>query len=141
MKQIIARTLTSLVFLVMGLPIVTQAQSTQVIKVTIPFEFNFGDRTFPAGEYSLVQPMQHLLVLRDSRGHYIAQTFTGGVESLTPADATKLKFSNSDSQHVLTEVWQKSDSSGQRLFPAKDSTNFAKHRSTEAREALEGSQP
>jgi hypothetical protein len=118
-----------------------QAQSTSVIKVNVPFEFNFGDRTFPAGEYSLVQPMQHLLVLRDSRGHYIAQAFTGGIESLTPADATKLKFSNSDGQHVLTEVWQKLDSSGQRLYPAKNSTNFAKHRSTEAREASEGSQP
>ena len=141
MKHLIVRTLTSLMLVVAGLT-AAQAQSTSVIKVNVPFEFNFGDRVFPAGEYSLVQPMQHLLVLRDSRGRSIAQAFTGGIESLTPADATKLKFSNSDDgQHVLTEVWQKLDSSGQRLYPAKNSTNFDKHRSTEAREASEGSQP
>jgi hypothetical protein len=140
MKYLIARTLTSLMLVVVGL-MAAQAQSTSVIKVNVPFEFNFGDRTFPAGEYSLVQPRQHLLVLRDSRGHYIAQAFTAGIESLTPADSTKLKFFNSDGQHVLTEVWQKLDSSGQRLYPAKNSTNFAMHRSTEAREASEGSQP
>ena len=140
MKYLIARTLTSLMLVVVGL-MAAQAQSTSVITVNVPFEFNFGDRTFPAGEYSLVQPIQHLLVLRDSRGHYIARAFTGGIESLTPAEATKLKFSNSDGQHVLTEVWQKLDSSGQRLYPAKNSTKFAKHRSTQAREASEGSQP
>lgn len=141
MKQLVARTLMLLTLAVMGLTMTAQAQITSVIKVNIPFEFNFGGRTFPAGEYSLMQPMQHLLVLRDSRGHSIAQTFTGGVESLTPADATKLRFSNSDGQYVLTEVWQNLDSSGQRLYSAKSSMTVGKHRSTEAREASEGSQP
>jgi hypothetical protein len=141
MKQLVARTLMLLTLAVMGLTMTSQAQITSVIKVNIPFEFNFAGRTFPAGEYSLMRPMQHLLVLRDSRGHSIAQTFTGGVESLTPADATRLKFSNSDGQYVLTEVWQNLDSSGQRLYSTKSSTTIAKHRSTEAREASEGSQP
>ena len=53
MKYLIARTLTSLMLVVAGLT-AAQAQSTSVIKVNVPFEFNFGDRTFPAGEYSLV---------------------------------------------------------------------------------------
>ena len=52
--------------------------------------------------------MQHLLVLRDARGYSIAQSFTGGIESLSAADATKLKFVNQDGQYVLTEVSGKS---------------------------------
>jgi len=84
--------------------------------------------------------MQHLLVLRDARGYSIAQSFTGGIESLSAADATKLKFVNQDSQYVLTEVWESLDSSGQRLYPSRNNANLVR-RSTEARAAAEGSQP
>ena len=139
MKNLIARTLTLLMLAVLGVTMAS-AQTTSVIKVNVPFEFNFAARTFPAGEYTLMQPMQHLLVLRDARGRSIAQTFTGGIESLAPADATKLKFVNRDGQYVLTEVWENLDSSGQRLYPSKNNANLAR-RSTEARAAAEGSQP
>ena len=141
MNNMITRTLTLLMLVVLGLTMTVSAQTTSVIKVNVPFEFSFAGRTFPAGEYTLVQPMQHLLVLRDSRGHSIAQAFTGGVESLTLADATKVKFTNSDGQYALTEVWQNLNSSGQRLYPSKNSASLANHRSTEARAAAEGSQP
>jgi hypothetical protein len=141
MKHLIARTLTSLMLVVVLLPMAAQAQSTSVIKVNIPFEFNFANRTFPAGDYSLAQPLQHLLVLRDSRGQAIAQAFTGGIDSSTPVAATKLKFDNSGGQHILTEVWQQQDSSGQRLYQAKSRTSFAQHRSTETRGITGGSQP
>jgi hypothetical protein len=80
-------------------------------------------------------------VLRDSRGQAIAQAFTGGIDSATPVTATKLKFDYSEGQHRLTEVWQQQDSSGERLYQAKSRTNFAKQRSTEARETAEGSRP
>jgi hypothetical protein len=140
MKHLIALTLTSLMLAIVALPLAAQTQS-RVIKANIPFEFNFDDKTFPAGDYSLVQPMQHLLVLRDSRGPAIAQTFSEGVESLTVSDATKLKFAYFGGHRVLTEVWQNQNSSGLRLYPTANSTNFAKHRSTEDRAAAEGSQP
>lgn len=140
MKNITARTLTILMLVVLGLTMMASAQIASVIKVNVPFEFSFADRTFPAGEYTLLRPMDHLLVLRDARGHSIAQTFTGAVESLTPASGTKLKFANHNGQYVLAEVWQNLDSSGQRLYPSKNNTNLA-HRSTEARAAAEGSQP
>jgi len=139
MKNLIARTLTLLMLAVLGLTMAS-AQTTSVIKVNVPFEFSFADRTFPAGEYSLIQPMQHLLVLRDARGYSIAQSFTGGIESLSAADATKLKFVNQDGQYVLKEVWESLDSSGQRLYPSKNNAKLVR-RSIEARAAAEGSQP
>jgi hypothetical protein len=67
MKNLIVRTLMSIIFAVMALAATSRAQSIQVIKVHIPFEFNFGGHSFPAGAYSLVQPRPHFLELRDSR--------------------------------------------------------------------------
>jgi hypothetical protein len=109
--------------LALSLTMAAHAQSAAIIKVSIPFAFNFGDQTFPAGDYSLVQPLQNYLVLRNSRGEAVAQTLTLGVDAQTPAGDTELRFEASGDQHILTEVWQKQDSSGQRLYPAKSRTS------------------
>jgi len=125
---------------VAGLVMRVQAQSA-VIRVNIPFEFSFGDHTFPAGDYFLVQPRQHLVLLRDWQKRSIAQVLTVGIYSLTPAAATKLKFDSFGGQHVLTEVWQEHDSSGERLNATRDRRNFVNLRSTVTREATEGRKP
>src|SRR5262249_44316601 len=90
MKNLFTRSLTLLGLMVVGLAMTAAAQSSAVIKANIPFDFNFAGKTFPAGEYSLVQPIQHVLALRDSRKQIIAQTLTGGIESITPEETTKL---------------------------------------------------
>jgi hypothetical protein len=142
MKQLIARTLTSLLLAVGFLAGTANGQATSwVVRVNIPFEFNVGNKTFPAGSYSLAQPLQHFLVLRDSRGQTIASVFTQGIESNAPVAAAKLRFDSVAGQHTLTEVWQQQESYGQRLYPTKYRTNLAKRPSTEARETAEGSQP
>ena len=46
-----------------------------IVKASIPFEFNVGDRTMPAGQYSLVQLQQHSVQLRDAGGKAIAFAF------------------------------------------------------------------
>jgi hypothetical protein len=140
MKQLIARTLTSLTLAMVGLAATAPAQSMPVMKVKVPFEFNFGEHTFPAGNYSLEQRLQHFLVLRDSRGHVVGNAFTAGVDSSTPVNATKVKFDYSEGQHTLTEVWVQQDTSGEQLSQVKSRTNLAKHRSTDARETTGGQQ-
>ena len=140
--KLIGRTLTSLLLFVVFLGGAAYGQtSNSVIKVNIPFEFNVGDKTFPAGDYSLTQPMQHFLVLRDSRGQTIASAFTSGVDVSTPVVTPKLRFESAGGLHVLTELWQGQDPAGQRLMGGKSRTIFAKHHSEQAREAAEGSQP
>jgi hypothetical protein len=141
MKHLITRTLTSLALAVVGLAMTVPAQAASTIKVNIPFEFDFGKQTFPAGQYTLVQPLQHYLVLRDARGFVIASTFTGGIDSVTPASAASLKFKVSGGRHTLTEVWQLAETAGEAIYPTKSQTNVARHRSPAARETAEGSQP
>jgi hypothetical protein len=142
MKQLIARTLASVLLIVVSVAGMAHGQvTTWVIKVNIPFEFNVGDKTFPAGDYSLVRPLQHFLVLRDARGQNVATVFTSGIDSSTAPVSSKLRFESAGGQHILAEVWQQQDPSGQRLHPTKAQLTLAKHRTTEARETAEGSQP
>jgi hypothetical protein len=141
MKNLFTRTVTLLGLMVVGLAMTAAAQSSAVIKANIPFDFNFAGRTFPAGEYSIVQPIQHVLALRDSRKQTIAQTFTGGIESITPAEDTKLKFYSRDGQYYLSEVWQAQDSAGELLYQKKFQVDYAKSRSTDATDTATGSQP
>jgi hypothetical protein len=141
MKHLFARTLTFLMLVVMGLAVTAPAQSMteKRIKANIPFEFNFGDKTFPAGEYILAQPLQHLLVLRDSQGRGIAQELTVGIESPIQPAKTQLRFNSSGGQYTLREVWRGENSSGERLYPVKAKT--ATVRSIEARETAQGNRP
>jgi hypothetical protein len=141
MKHLIVRSLASLTLAIAGLAVAAPAQSTQAIKVNIPFEFNFGTQTFPAGDYSLVEPLQHFLVLRDARGRSIAQRFTAGIHSPAPAEETTLKFASRDGVYSLTEVWQQDDSSGQQLYQAKYRPSVAKQHSPDNRETAGAGQP
>jgi hypothetical protein len=140
--KLLGRTLTSLFVFVVYLAGMAYGQtSASVIKVNIPFEFNVGDKTFPAGSYSLIEPAQHYLVLRDDRGRTIASAFTTEVDVSETVSNPKLRFSSVDGVHVLAEVWQAGDPAGQRLMGAKPRTMLAQRHSVEARQAAEGSQP
>jgi len=143
MKQLTARILTSLLTVVLWGAGTAYAQTPAVIKVNIPFEFSLGNRTFPPGDYSLVQPLQHFLVLRDARGQTVASTFTTGLESSAAQATSKLRFYFVGGENVLTEVWQQDDRAGLKLYPTNTNnrSRLAKHPSSETRQTAEGSQP
>ena len=89
------------------------------MKAHIPFEFTVGNKTFPAGDYSITQPTQRVLAVRDDRGHMIATVFVHDVESRGPM-STLLRFKLVDGQYSLAEVWsQDGSSTGQQLAQAK----------------------
>ena len=146
MKQLIKHTVAALLLTIVGAAGIAHAQAAIVIKVNIPFEFNFGDKTFPAGDYSLVRPLtvyQHFLVLRDARGRTIASSFTNAVESATDSATSKVTFRSVDGQKVLSEVWQQYHNSGDQVTSANTNTRsyVAKRRSSEVGQTAEGSQP
>jgi hypothetical protein len=114
------------------------AQSAQSIKVNIPFAFSFADKTFPAGNYSLFEPLQHFLVLRDARGRNLAQAFTTRVESWAASPSGKLTFHTVDGQNVFSEVWHENDRAGEKLHFAN--RHVAKH-SPDMGQMVEAAQP
>ena len=116
-----------------------------VIKVRVPFAFDVADKTFPAGDYSLLQTAPYL---RDSQGHVLANVLTGSVERAEPGSPAKLDFyvdgdrlPDPGDRHVLARVWQEHESLGHQVSPSKRSTYLAKRRNTRIQAAAEGSQP
>ncbi len=142
MNYLIQRTMTSLVLAVVCFAGTAYAQTTpRVVKAHIPFEFNVGDKTFPAGDYSVAQPLQNVLALRDARGRTIASVLSHEVESSTGPRDTQLRFNLSDGQHILAEVWQADGSStGQQLVQSKSRVKVAQRRTVEAEQSNSGSQ-
>ena len=112
-----------------------------VIKVRVPFAFDVADKTFPAGDYSLLQTAPYLISLRDSQGHVLANVLTGSVERAEPGGPAKLDFYVDGDRHVLARVWQEHESLGHQVSPSKRSTYLAKRRNTRIQAAAEGSQP
>ena len=112
-----------------------------VIKVRVPFAFDVADKTFPAGDYSLLQTAPYLISLRDSQGHVLANVLTGSVERAEHGVPAKLDFYVDGDRHVLARVWQEHESLGHQVSPSKRSTYLAKRRNTRIQAAAEGSQP
>jgi len=112
-----------------------------VIKVRVPFAFDVADKTFPAGDYSLLQTAPYLISLRDSQGHVLANVLTGSVERAEPGSPAKLDFYVDGDRHALARVWQEHESLGHQVSPSKRSTYLAKRRNTRIQAAAEGSQP
>ncbi len=121
MKNRVGRALASLLLGVLTLGSTAHAQRIErIIKANIPFDFVVGSETFPAGRYSVVLVGPVFLELRDSEGrdadHRIDPLGPSVDQSrLTP----KLRFDSQGGQHVLTQVWQEGDSTGQQVLQSQ----------------------
>ena len=81
--------------------------------ISIPFSFTVGDKTLPAGEYT-VEPIR-----KDAYTSWMVQTRDGHHSVLfttTPGQAnqnqeeTRLVFNKYDDQYFLSEIWTTADS-------------------------------
>ena len=119
-----------------------QAQSAHTkLKVDVPFDFKVGDKTLPAGEYLVVEPMQHYVQLRDAWGHVVASALTNGVELSLAAPNSKLRFYVSGGQHILEEVWQEGETHGEQLRQSKVEHETVGEKIPPMADASEGRQP
>ena len=142
MKHRIGMTLTSLSLAVLLLAGSAHAQYiAHVIKAKIPFEFNVGNRAFPAGEYSLESTAPYLLVLRDSQAHVLATVVTRSVHAPAVPASAKLEFDTVGGYHRLIRVWQENSIIGQELDRPKLASALAKRRPANAPATVAASQP
>ncbi len=132
MKNLTARMLTVLLSTVLLLAGRAQAQyAPHTLMVTVPFEFTAGDKTFPAGDYSIVSTAPDRLNVRDSRGHVLASLIMHSVRSPGGDGAPRLTFYSVGGAHALTQVWMESRI-GYELPPPQPASAVAKRRSAES---------
>ena len=75
-----------------------------VINVKVPFEFQLDNKTFPAGNYSIVRTAPYGLSLRNSQGRVLAVAMTTTVESAPFRAAPMLLFYVQGGEHYLIGV-------------------------------------
>ena len=135
MNRFIAQTVAGLMLALLGMTMTASAETVKVIKVNIPFQFTFGDRTFPAGVYSVTQPLQNVVSLRNERGETLGSVLADGIDSPSASAVSKLRFTMIAGQHILSEVWREEETTGQRLLGVKEHTGMAARESAESHEA------
>jgi hypothetical protein len=111
-KRFVASVLTMLLTPFIVMAGTASAATSTIVKVNIPFEFSVGDRTFPAGDYSLVKFQPNLIALYNSRGHNVDIALAYVQSNLEPPTDTTVKFQVVGGRHMLAEVWTAGESTG-----------------------------
>jgi hypothetical protein len=80
-----------------------QAQTS--MRANIPFEFQMGKTTFPAGDYEF-KYSSHLLVVRQELGdHTTAMVVTLGASRLKPPETGIVEFNRYGGSYFLAKIW------------------------------------
>ena len=94
------------------------AQAQEVVVVNIPFDFSAGNKTLPAGEYSVrVQFNDRRMLLLERKDSSAAMfILTNNVVANAPQSESKLIFNRYGDRYFLSQVWNEGDPSGWQLM-------------------------
>jgi hypothetical protein len=122
MKTILSRTL--MVLTVALCVVAAQAQSTTMLKGDVPFSFNIGDRSLPAGAYTVRALDREIEAWYDpnGRGLFIVRTIPMG--NVADLSTTKLVFHRYGDQYYLAEVCN--EGAGHQLLPTRTQQHIAR---------------
>jgi len=95
-----------------------QAQTINVT-ATIPFEFQAGRYTMPAGEYSIAHSNGVLRLRCDSAANKSVMLIAMPASSEPAGTPSKLIFNRYGNQHFLARVWRNGNSNTIAVLPAK----------------------
>lgn len=112
-----AYTMIALLVLVGSMAVAAQAQSSgrSELRANIPFQFSVGDKTMPAGEYTVVQinpsSDQAVLQLRSKDGRNTVMIQMSNVIGKAN-DSARLVFNRYGSESYFAEAWTSSERNG-----------------------------
>lgn len=108
-------TVIAMIVLVGSMAVVAQAQGSDRIRLTadVPFEFNVGNKTMPAGKYTVSQINSNRVGLRlqNQDGTASVMLQMNGVIGRAPQTA-KLIFHRYGNSYFFAEAWVDGDSTG-----------------------------
>jgi hypothetical protein len=106
-----------------------KAQSSVQLKANIPFAFSVGNKTMPAGEYTVgcTNPASDIKVLqlRSSDGHESALVMTHSIIGKTQ-DNAKLVFYRYGDQYFFAQAWLASDAIGMQAPKSRSEKQLAR---------------
>jgi len=125
-RNYMLRTLLAATLLVLVVAMAQAQMPTDAVKVNIPFSFNIGAQTFPAGEYTLKPLLAHAVLLRNRSGRTIANVPYNSIESREPQKATRLVFNGYGNQYFPAQIWRADDNIGGELMRSAAEIEIAK---------------
>ena len=122
----IIKTLTGLVLLLaVAAPLHAGSILNHEMTVSVPFGFIAGDKSLPAGDYSVqVNPERGSVVLHQE-GQSPLILLTNQRESTNTPPRGKLVFKRYGANFFLSEVWNQDNATGQALTPSAAENEMA----------------
>jgi hypothetical protein len=118
MKRQALGTLTMLTLLLAVSTISVSAQSERRKITNIPFDFIVGEKTLPAGEYTIEPNRRDSLnvwLLQSRDGHLNVLFTTGSVRASETQEKSKFVFHKYGDQYFLSQIWTIGGNSGRKL--------------------------
>jgi len=121
-------------FTILGLLLVmtavsVHAQSQRSKATNIPFNFIVGQKTLPAGEYT-VEPNRrdsdNVWLVQSKDGHVSAVFTTMSVRASEAQETIKLVFHKYGDQYFLSQIWTPGGNSGRELQMSRRERGLAK---------------
>jgi|SRR6266850_1172996 len=130
MKKQTLRRFTVLSFLLMLTAVTVSAQSERIRVLNIPFSFIVGQKTLPAGEYT-VEPNRtdsdNVWLVQSKEGHASALFTTNTVRAGETQEEAKLVFHMYGGQYFLSQIWTAGDATGRELLTPRLERQLAKN--------------
>jgi hypothetical protein len=110
--------LTMLVLAVVVAAVPASAQSVEILKVKVPFDFSLAGLTKPAGEYTVTTLSGGLVTIGNrEHGSVFVQIRATEIPKGEPKDA--LVFHKINDQYFLAAIWTSRDSNGRELYMSR----------------------
>src|SRR6267142_6257625 len=129
MKKQTLRRFTVLSFLLMLTVVIVTAQYERIRVLNIPFSFIVGQKTLPAGEYT-VEPNRtdsdNVWLVQSKEGHASALFTTNTVRAGETQEEAKLVFHRYGGQYFLSRIWTPGGNTGRELLMPRLESQLAK---------------
>ena len=120
------------------------AQRTHVM-VDVPFPFQEGTHSFPAGVYHIEETSANMLLVRSENGDQIKLVMALGETCLKAPSTGKLVFHKYGDRYFLSDIWRANSTVGRQMLVSRAEKELrgtpAKWRAPETQVALNVPQP
>src|SRR5258708_18574909 len=129
MKKQTLRRFTVLSFLLMLTAVTVSAQSERIRVINIPFSFIVGQKTLPAGEYTLEpnrKDSDNVWLVQSKEGHASALFTTNTVRASETQEESRLIFHRYGGQYFLSQICTPVGTTGRELLMPRLESQLAK---------------
>ena len=101
---------------------------TSSMHANVPFSFTVGDKTVPAGSYTIgaLGRTPEMLLLQATDGSSPMIVGSNSVRNLNGANKTKLVFNRYNDHYFLSEIWVQGATSGRQIPKTSQEKELAK---------------